>query len=90
MFFYQAKEVADILEIAESTAYKVIHHLQEQLVSAGYSRPKAGKIQKKFFCEQYQLDLAETDLFLQSKKEADKTYGNARTSSESRINPALQ
>lgn len=90
MFFYQAKDVADILEVAESTAYKLIHQMQDQLVAAGYARPKAGKIQKKFFCERYQLDPSETDLFLQSKKEADKTYGNARTGSESRINPALQ
>lgn len=87
--FYGVGEVAAILGVAQSTAYKVIHDLQDQLIAAGYSKPKAGNIQKRFFCERYNLDISETDNFLLCRKETEQ-HGNSRTEPESRINPALQ
>ncbi len=46
--YLSAKEVAELLEIAESTAYAVIREWNKELKSEGYFT-KAGSIPKAFF-----------------------------------------
>ena len=62
--FYGVKEVMAILGIERSLAYKKIKQLHLDLVKAGYIEPPAGRIQKKYFCERFNLNLKECEAFL--------------------------
>lgn len=59
MLFICAKDVALIWGVSESTAYKMIRQLQKDLVKQGYLSPPAGKIQVKYFCDRFNLELNE-------------------------------
>lgn len=48
--FLDAKEVADILEVSRSTAYRIIKKLNDELSGNGYLTV-AGKVSKKYFAE---------------------------------------
>lgn len=50
--FYSAKEVATILGISSSTAYRIIKTLNQELQSKGYIIIR-GKISKKYFDEKF-------------------------------------
>lgn len=48
--FLSAKEVANVMGISKSTAYRVIKRLNDELTTKGYIIV-AGKISKKYFAE---------------------------------------
>ena len=52
-----AEEVADILNVAESTAYKIIRGLNNELKAAGY-KTFSGRISRKYFYERFGLKTA--------------------------------
>ena len=52
-----AEDVAEILNIALSTSYKVMRDLNAELKEAGYITI-SGKVSKKYFCERYGVTLA--------------------------------
>lgn len=56
-----------ILDVKKSKAYQIIHKLREEVEAKGKMCPKAGKIQKTYFCEQFMLDVKDCDAELASK-----------------------
>lgn len=66
--WYTAKEVQILLGVASTQSYKIIKELGNQLVKEGYSKPPTGKIQKKYLCKQYMLDIVECDCILEEEK----------------------
>lgn len=51
--FYNAEDVMQMLDIGQTSAYKIINSLRKELVSKGYAEYPAGKIPKKYFHERY-------------------------------------
>ena len=62
--FYGVEEIKAILGIKECKAYTIIRDLRKSLASEGYIPPPAGRIQKTYFCEKYNLNLKECEKFL--------------------------
>lgn len=62
--FYGVKEVMAILGVGRTKSYEKIKELHRDLVKAGYTEPPAGRIQKKYFCERFNLNLKECEAFL--------------------------
>ena len=62
--FYGVEEVIAILGVRRTKAYEIIRELREDLKSKGYIEPPAGRIQKRYFCERFSLDIAECERFL--------------------------
>lgn len=54
-YFYDVKDVMDILRIRSGSAYKVIQTLNKELEESGYLTFK-GKVNAKYFNERYMLD----------------------------------
>lgn len=52
-----AEEVAEILDVAVSTAYKIIRGLNNELKTAGY-KTFSGRVSKKYFYERFGLKAA--------------------------------
>ena len=52
-----AEEVADILDVAVSTAYKIIRGLNNELKASGY-KTFSGRVSKKYFYERFGLKVA--------------------------------
>ncbi|MCC0751311.1 hypothetical protein KGF47_11280 [Clostridioides sp. ZZV13-5731] len=50
--YYKVKEVAEILEVAESTAYKIMRDLNKELQKKGYWT-FAGKVPKTYLEERF-------------------------------------
>lgn len=48
--FITAKEVAEVMGVSDSTAYKIIRQLNDQLKAKGYITV-TGKVSRKFFEE---------------------------------------
>lgn len=67
--WYTAEDVMVLLDVAQTKAYEVIRELAAGLVAGNYSKPPAGKIQKKLFCEKFMLDREECDTLLAKKKD---------------------
>ncbi len=63
--FYGVEQVMAILHTGENNAYKIIRKLREELEAKGYFAPPAGRIQKTYFCERFNLNLKECETFLQ-------------------------
>lgn len=58
--FFSAKEIADILNISQQLAYKIIRQMNKQLAEKGYLVLR-GKVSKRFFMEQiYQSEKEES------------------------------
>lgn len=58
--FLSAKEVAEILNISQQLAYKIIRNLNKQLSDRGYLILR-GRVNKRYFLEQiYQSDKEES------------------------------
>lgn len=52
--FIKVKEVADILGVSESYAYKLVRKLNEQMREEGYKGPIIrGRIDRTYFCQQF-------------------------------------
>lgn len=51
------EEVAGILNVAESTAYKIIRGLNNELKAVGY-KTFSGRISRKYFYERFGLKIA--------------------------------
>lgn len=73
--WYTAGDVMLLLNIGESTAYKVMSNLGKEISKKKipgkdicYAKPPRGKIQKSYFCEKYMLDMKECDELLQTHK----------------------
>ena len=62
--FYGVEEVMAILQIQRSKAYYIISDLRKSLEKEGYIAPPAGRIQKTYFCERFNLSLKECEKFL--------------------------
>ena len=62
--FYGVEDVMAILGVKRTKAYEKIKELRSDLVKAGYIEPPAGRIQKKYFCERFNLNLKECEAFL--------------------------
>lgn len=62
--FYRVNDVETIFGIKHSKAYEIIRNLQKSLVAEGYVAPPAGRIQKRYFCKKYNLDLADCEALL--------------------------
>lgn len=71
MIVFGAQEIAFLLHTSKSNAYKMMRKLKEELEEMGKLTPAQGRIQARFFCERYDLDLAECQAALKSmpKKE---------------------
>jgi hypothetical protein len=65
--FYGVEEIKAILGVQRTKAYSIIRTLRADLKSEGYIKPPAGKIQKRYFCERYHLDINECESFLKSE-----------------------
>lgn len=65
--FYGVEEIMAILGIQRTKAYTIIRRLRGDLKKAGYIEPPAGKIQKRYFCERYHLDIKECETYLKSE-----------------------
>lgn len=50
--FMNAKEVQDFLDVSRTTAYQVIHEMNEELLDMGY-RVQRGKVNRTYFMEKY-------------------------------------
>lgn len=66
MVIYGRTEVASILRCSRSKAYEVIRTLKTELEAKGLLTPCQGKIQARFFCERFGLDLDECQSILQN------------------------
>lgn len=71
--WYECKDVMLLLNIGESTAYKIMAKLGSEISQKKipgkdicYSKPPRGKIQKRYFCDKYMLDVKECDDFLRN------------------------
>jgi predicted transcriptional regulator len=53
VLFYNASDIMEMLDVGQTTAYKIINNLRKELVSKGYAEYPAGKIPKKYFHERY-------------------------------------
>lgn len=62
--FYGVEEVMAILQIQRTKAYYIISDLRKSLEKEGYIAPPAGRIQKTYFCERFNLSLKECEKFL--------------------------
>ncbi len=50
--FYRAKDIMEILDISQTSAYKIIKELNQELNKNGYYTIR-GKVSKDFFEEKY-------------------------------------
>lgn len=73
--WYTAKDVMTLLEVGESTAYKIMTKLGSEITKQKvpgtdhyFAKPPRGKIQKIYFCEKYMLDKTECDAYLKALK----------------------
>ena len=66
--WYGADEVMILLECKQTYAYRVIKQLSTELAEKGYISPPAGKIQKSYFCERYNLSQNECDKLINEYK----------------------
>ncbi len=74
--WYTAKDVMILLDVGESTAYKIMTKLGSEISKKKvpgkedihFAKPPRGKIQKSFFCEKYMLDKTECDAYLKALK----------------------
>lgn len=71
--WYTARDVMLLLNIGESTAYKILAKLGSEISKKKipgkdifYAKPPRGKIQKSYFCEKYMLNVQDCDDFLQA------------------------
>lgn len=53
-YFYTAKEIADILRVSLSEAYRRIEQLNAELSAKGYMVAR-GKVSRKYFDERYYM-----------------------------------
>lgn len=74
--WYNGKDVMLLLNVGESTAYKKIAAMRNEIANEKipgtnrkYAKPPSGKIQKMYFCEKYMLDVAECDAFLEKARQ---------------------
>lgn len=51
--FYSAADVMAMLEVGQTTAYKIINNLRKELVEKGYAEYPSGKIPRKYFHERF-------------------------------------
>ena len=63
---YRVGDIMALLQIGKSKAYDVIRRLQKDIESEGYIRPPAGRIQKRYFCKRYGLDVDDCDRYLKA------------------------
>lgn len=62
--FYRVNDVMKLLQISKSKAYGVIRQLRKDLESEGYICPPAGRIQSRYFCERFGLEVDECNKYL--------------------------
>ena len=55
--FIYPEEVSELLNIATSTAYKVIRSLNTELKNAGY-KTRSGRVSRKYFNERFGLKVS--------------------------------
>ena len=67
MQFYGASDLAIILGVSRSKSYEIINGLTADLEKIGKLSPKAGRIQKSYFCDRFMLDQKECDKLLKSQ-----------------------
>lgn len=71
--WYNCNDVMLLLNVAESTAYKIIGKLGSEISQKKipgkdicFAKPPRGKIQKSYFCEKYMLNVKDCDDFLRA------------------------
>lgn len=71
--WYNCSDVMQLLNVAESTAYKIMAKLGSEISKKKipgkdicYAKPPRGKIQKSYFCEKYMLNMQDCDEFLRA------------------------
>lgn len=72
MQFYGANDLVAILGVSRSKAYEIIRDLIADLEQMGKLSPKAGKIQKSYFCERFMLSAEECDKMLGKTNQLNK------------------
>lgn len=65
--FYKVNDVKALLGISDSKAYDIIRQLRRDLEAEGYISPPAGRIQKRYFCRRFGMELEECETFLRNK-----------------------
>ena len=78
--FYDKNDVMTLVGVAQTKALAIIRELRDDLAKtkmpgheAYFSKPPAGRIQKRYFCERYNLDLAECEQTLQKTRPAQES-----------------
>jgi len=61
------EDVRTISDVSRSEAYRIIHDLNQELEEKGYRTVRA-KIPTKFFCERYNVNLADVEQILKEVK----------------------
>lgn len=67
--FYKVDAVMALLGISKSKAFEIIRQLRTDLEADGYILPPAGKIQKRYFCKRFDLDLQECEDYLSTHED---------------------
>lgn len=57
MVIYGKEEITMILRCSDTYAYRTIRNLTIELEEKGFCTPCQGKIQAKFFCDRFGLDM---------------------------------
>ena len=68
MLFYNAKDIQIITGVSRSKSYDIVRQLTKDIIQAGKMTPKAGSIQREYFCERFSLKLKDCDRELQNNK----------------------
>lgn len=76
MVIYSVREVSHLLQTSETNAYKVMRMLKEELEGKGLLTPSQGRIQARYFCERYGLELEECN---EALKNLPKKMGRKKT-----------
>lgn len=62
--WYKCTDIMTLLDVSESKAYQIIRNLGDELKNKGFMKPPAGRIQKTYFCERFNLSLDECERVL--------------------------
>lgn len=60
--FYMSEDIAAMLSVSKTTAYRIIHKLNEELKSEGYITV-AGRVPKTFFDKRFYSEEATTQAY---------------------------
>lgn len=63
-----ADDVASVLEVCRSEAYKIIKLLKDEMTGSGFFVNPNGKIPVKYFCDRFNLDYNEVKEMMNNRE----------------------